>query len=83
MLEHWTDSDGIRYPSRWRLMMPALGLDVTVHPLLADQELTTSPRYWEGAVDLSGTRSGRPVAGRGYVELAGYAATAGGPGEIR
>ena len=26
---------------------------------------------WEGAVSLSGTRGGRPIAGRGYVELTG------------
>ena len=74
VLEYWTDPGGARYPSRWRLVAPALGLDVTVHPVLADQELVTSPRYWEGAVDVSGTRGGRPLTGRGYVELVGYAA---------
>jgi len=79
VLEHWTDSSGARYPSRWRLVAPALGLDVTVHPVLADQELVTSPRYWEGAVDVSGTHSGRPVNGRGYVELVGYAGKISGP----
>lgn len=78
VLEHWTDSGGTRYPSRWRMVMPALGLDVDIRPVLADQELVTSPRYWEGAVDVSGTRSGRPVTGRGYVELAGYAGATGG-----
>lgn len=83
VLAHWTDAGGTRYPSRWRLVMPALGLDVTVRPVLADQELVTSPRYWEGAVDVSGTRSGRPVAGRGYVELTGYAGTTAGSAGIR
>ncbi|MGH2929386.1 MAG: lipocalin-like domain-containing protein, partial [Solirubrobacteraceae bacterium] len=73
VLGYWTDRTGTRYPSRWRLLAPALGLDVTVHPVLADQELTTSPRYWEGAVNVAGTRAGRRVAGRGYVELVGYA----------
>ena len=29
-------------------------------------------RYWEGAVGVAGTAAGRPVAGRGYVELVGY-----------
>jgi len=72
VLEYWTNSRGTRYPSRWRLVMPALGLDVDVHPVLADQELVTSPKYWEGAVDISGSRAGRPIAGRGYVELVGY-----------
>lgn len=80
VLEYWTDPGGVRYPARWRLVAPALGLDVTVHPVLANQELVTSPRYWEGAVDVSGTRDGRPLAGRGYVELVGYAAA--NPGAI-
>jgi predicted secreted hydrolase len=80
VLDHWTDSGGIRYPSRWRLAVPSTRLDVTVHPVLADQELVTSPRYWEGAVDVSGTRAGLPIAGRGYVELVGYAGTGGSAG---
>jgi len=75
VLDHWTDAGGARYPARWRLAAPSIGLDVTVRPVLADQELLTSPGYWEGAVDVSGTRAGRPIAGRGYVELVGYAGT--------
>jgi predicted secreted hydrolase len=53
--------------------VPALALDLAVHPPLADQELRTTPPYWEGAVDVSGTRNGRALGGRGYVELVGYA----------
>jgi predicted secreted hydrolase len=34
--------------------------------------LFTTVRYWEGAVDVTGTREGAPVDGRGYVELTGY-----------
>ena len=83
VLGHWTDAGGSRYPSRWRLLSPALGLDVDVQPVLADQELVTSPRYWEGAVDVSGTRAGRPIAGRGYVELVGYAGGTSGSVGIR
>ena len=83
VLGYWTDADGARYPARWHLVMPATGLDLTVQPVLADQELVTSPRYWEGAVDVSGTRLGKNVAGRGYVELVGYAKTKGEPVGIR
>lgn len=83
VLAHWTDAGGSRYPSRWRLVSPALGLDVDVQPVLADQELVTSPRYWEGAVDVSGTRAGRSIAGRGYVELVGYAGRTSGSVGIR
>lgn len=63
---------GARYPDRWRLRVPAEDLDLTVRPLLADQELDVSIRYWEGAVAVEGAHHGRPVQGRGYVELTGY-----------
>lgn len=69
----WVSGDGVRYPSGWRIRVPALALDLTAQPVLKDQELRTSPRYWEGAVQLAGTRGGAPAAGRGYVELVGYA----------
>jgi predicted secreted hydrolase len=69
----WRNSDGMRYPAGWRIRVPTLALDVSVRPVLPDQELRTSPPYWEGAVDVSGTRDGRSIGGRGYVELVGYA----------
>jgi predicted secreted hydrolase len=72
VLDHWKSPAGGRYPSRWRVRVPEVGLDVEARPVLADQELRTQPRYWEGAVDLRGTRDGREAAGRGYVELVGY-----------
>ncbi len=74
-LRHWTDRQGVRYPSRWQVRVPRLGLVLTVKPVLANQELVTSPRYWEGAVNVAGTRAGEPVGGRGYVELAGFASS--------
>ncbi|HKT74525.1 MAG TPA: lipocalin-like domain-containing protein [Steroidobacteraceae bacterium] len=72
-LAYWTSPRGDRYPSRWRLQVASIGMDVTVTPAVANQELGTTPRYWEGAVDVSGTRDARPAKGRGYVELVGYA----------
>ncbi|HEY2276362.1 MAG TPA: lipocalin-like domain-containing protein [Steroidobacteraceae bacterium] len=72
--DHWSSAEGVRYPAGWRIRVPALALDVTVRPVLADQELKTTPRYFEGAVDVSGARAGRALGGRGYVELVGYAA---------
>jgi predicted secreted hydrolase len=73
VLGRWRSPTGARYPARWRVRVAALGLDVTAAPVLADQELETTPRYWEGDVDVAGTRGGRPVSGEGYVELVGYA----------
>jgi len=70
--DHWTSPRGGRYPSRWRVRVPTAGLDAEVRPVLADQELGTQPRYWEGAVNLRGVQSGSETAGRGYVELVGY-----------
>jgi predicted secreted hydrolase len=50
-----------------------LGLDVTVTPLLADQELPVTVRYWEGAVAVKGQRANQPIQGKGYLEMTGYA----------
>jgi len=69
----WRNGAGDRYPAGWRIRVPALSLDLNVRPVLADQELQTTPRYWEGAVDVSGERAGTRLGGRGYVELVGYA----------
>jgi predicted secreted hydrolase len=66
---------GARYPARWRVRIPSEELDLEIRPVLADQELDVSFRYWEGAVEIEGTRRGRPVGGHGYVELTGYTAT--------
>lgn len=69
----WLSPAGVRYPAAWRVRVPELALDLTVHPVLANQELTGTPRYWEGAVDVTGRSGARTVGGRGYVELVGYA----------
>ena len=69
----WDSPEGGNYPSRWQLRVPRFGLDVTITPVIADQELFTTVRYWEGAVDVVGTHNGGAISGRGYVELTGYA----------
>lgn len=76
VLDHWDSPAGGRYPMGWRLRVAPLELDLEVSPVLEAQELSTMVRYWEGAVDVSGTLSGRNVDGRGYVELTGYATAA-------
>ena len=73
VLDWWTSPEsGARYPSRWRVSVPAEELVLTVEPVLSDQELDLSVLYWEGAVYVEGIRAGVPVSGRGYVELTGY-----------
>jgi predicted secreted hydrolase len=67
VLHRWTSPEtGATYPSRWRLAVPAAGLDLVIEPWLEAQEMRTSFVYWEGAVRVSG------VTGSGYVELTGY-----------
>lgn len=63
------------YPSGWQLLIDTLGLEVEIVPLLKDQELNLSYTYWEGAVQARGQRGGQAIAGFGYVELTGYAAS--------
>jgi predicted secreted hydrolase len=69
----WQSPRGGRYPAAWHVQVPTLALDLRVRPVISDQELDTTPRYWEGAVDAEGTRAGRALRARGYVELVGYA----------
>ncbi len=77
-LESWKSPiSGARYPSRWRLLVPSERLELEVVPRVADQELRTTVRYWEGAVGVRGTSPGGQVTGDGYVELTGYGETGG------
>jgi len=69
-LDTWSSPrSGAVYPSRWRVLVPLAQLELDVRPVLADQELDLSFRYWEGAVDV---RDADGPVGRGYVELTGY-----------
>jgi predicted secreted hydrolase len=65
------------YPAVWSLSVPSLGLQTQITPLLADQELvtarSTNVTYWEGACRVEGKKNGRPIGGRAYVEMTGYA----------
>ena len=78
VLDTWKspDSGGI-YPSRWRLKIIPLSMEVSITSNLADQEMQTTAStgvtYWEGSVSLTGTVKGKKVDGMGYVELTGYA----------
>jgi predicted secreted hydrolase len=60
------------YPAAFRLAVPAAALDLQVLPLLADQELDLTFRYWEGAVRIEGTAGAGLAKGLGYLELTGY-----------
>jgi predicted secreted hydrolase len=75
-LEFWkSPATEANYPIGWRIEAPKVQLNLTIHPVLKNQELVFTPLiYWEGAFDLVGTRAGKAITGRGYLELTGYAA---------
>jgi predicted secreted hydrolase len=75
-LDRWRSPRGGTYPSRWRLALPARGCEFNLTPIVTDQELDVSVRYWEGAVDVAGACDGKTVGGWGYVEMTGYGRSA-------
>ena len=70
---------GATYPSGWHVAVPEAGLSLELMPTQLDQELNTNNTvgmaYWEGQVEVRGTRGGASITGLGYVELTGYAST--------
>ncbi len=72
-LDWWiSPATRIRYPAAWKILVPTEQIELTVTPRLADQELSLSVVYWEGAVQVRGSSNNRAVTGDGYVELTGY-----------
>ena len=74
----WTSpASGAAYPVAWRIAVPSHGLELEATAAVDAQELqtgrSTGVTYWEGAIDVRGTRDGAPVAGSGYLEMTGYA----------
>ncbi|MFC1649477.1 lipocalin family protein [Patescibacteria group bacterium] len=67
---------GITYPSGWHITMPKFEIELDVTPCVKEQEvnsrLTTPTSYWEGACEAEGTKKGKNINGKSYVELVGY-----------
>jgi predicted secreted hydrolase len=76
----WTSSATYAtYPVQWQVKLPGDGMELSVRSVLDGQEMAgarSGVSYWEGAVDVEGTRQGKPVAGRGYLEMTGYSGRA-------
>jgi len=71
VLDYWeSPRSQARYPARWALAVPSVGIDLILTPLVANQELPVLFTYWEGAVQVEGSQTGF-----GYVEMTGYAGT--------
>ena len=66
-----SNKTGISYPIEWILKIPGKNINVTIQSILNDSEfdstLTTYNIYWEGAVQVTGTHTGK-----GFMELNGY-----------
>ena len=76
VLDYWTSPHSrLRYPSKWRMRIPSQQYDLTITPVMPDQELTLKliagikMHYWEGMCRVEGTHNGQPVQGNSYVEL--------------
>ncbi len=72
VVDRWRSREDVSYPSRWRIRVPSIALELDVEPRLADQEFAATFRYWEGMVSASGTAAGRAVRAHGFVEMTGY-----------
>jgi predicted secreted hydrolase len=70
--DFWESSGGVKYPSGWKLKIPSENIDLVVKPVVRNQLLDVSIKYWEGSVEIAGTSGSKQVSGRGYVELTGY-----------
>ena len=66
----WRSPNGGNYPVAGRLLRTDTGEVIVFEPLIENQELLLTVRYWEGAIRLR-DESGEPI-GRGYLELTGY-----------
>jgi predicted secreted hydrolase len=73
-------ASGARYPVSWELEVPRHELRLLLSTRVENQELrteqSTGVTYWEGVIEVQGNRGGRPVMGRGYLEMTGYAGSA-------
>ena len=79
-LDQWTsDATGGTYPIGWTVLVPEIGVSLTLEPVTAaaevDPETQNVPTYWEGPITAAGTREGRALSGTGFAELVGYSVT--------
>jgi len=73
VVRDWISPDsGARYPLGWRLRSSRFDFELEVNSVRERQEFDGAVRYWEGAIDASGTLKGRPARAEGYLELTGY-----------
>ncbi len=64
------------YPISWQVEVPQLELKLAVEAAYGNQEMNTLSStgiiYWEGSIDVTGSRINQAVTGSGYLEMTGY-----------
>ena len=73
----WTSAASkTAYPIEWNLRIPSRELDLQVRAAFPAQEMNTVAStgfpYWEGEHRDPRKLAGKPLAGRGYLEMTGY-----------
>ena len=75
-LEHWKSPDSkASYPVKWKVSLPKMDYELVVEAEIPHQELglrlipLKKLFYWEGMCKVEGAKSGKPVYGKGYVEI--------------
>lgn len=63
----FTEIEGRRIPTAWRIAIPTLSLAIDCTPLNARSWMGTSFPYWEGPISFGGSHTGL-----GYLEMTGY-----------
>ena len=66
----WQSESGARYPVSGEIRRSDTNEVIRHQPLINDQELDLTVRYWEGAIVLRDAQD--QAIGRGYLELTGY-----------
>ena len=63
----FTEIEGRKIPTAWRIAIPRLALAIDCTPLNAKSWMGTSFPYWEGPISFGGSHTGL-----GYLEMTGY-----------
>lgn len=63
----FTDIEGRKLPTAWRIVIPSRGLRIETVPLNPKSWMGTSFPYWEGPISFAGSHTGL-----GYLEMTGY-----------
>ena len=63
----FTEIEGRKIPTAWRIAVPRLALSIECTPLNARSWMGTSFPYWEGPISFGGSHKGL-----GYLEMTGY-----------